>query len=500
MITSSQIFDYLQCPHRLHLDATSSESLRDPTSAFTEMLWQQGLEHTESTLATLGITADMRAVPEEQRETATLDAMNRREALIYRGRVCAEGLLAEPDLLELQPDGTYAPGDIKFGSGFEGEDDDSAGRPKLHYAAPLAHHSHILERRGLSTGRHMAFVVDNEGNRVPYDLDASRGSRNTQSWFDFYLDTLHSTQALLSGRTSSRPALSAPCKLCHWASTCKKAVIAANDLSLIPELGRSKRDVLTRLIPDVRTLATCNVANYMAGKKTVFPGIGPETLEKYQARARLLCDPSARPYLKSPIDLPVRKREIFFDIEADPFKGNFVYLHGFVERDHGRVDTACFHPFFANGATPADEEAVFAGAWNYLTERVMDSVIYYYSQYEPTSYKRLARRFPSVCSVEDVEALFARPEMIDLYAVVRKHTEWPCNNLSIKTLAVYCGFHWRDESPSGAASIEWYRRWIETGDPAIKHRICAYNEDDNIATSFIVDEIRRMECPVRLAA
>ncbi len=499
MITSNQIFDYLQCPHRLQLDATSAESQRDPTSAFTEMLWQQGFEHTDSTLDSLGITADMRTVPAEQREAATLDAMIRREALIYHGRVSADGLLSDPDLLELQPDGTYAPGDIKFGSGFEGEDDDSDGRLKLSYAAPLAHHCHVLERCGFGAGRHLAFVIDNEAKRVPYDLDASRGVRNTQTWFEFYLDTLQLAQAVLLGRTSSRPALSATCKLCHWASTCKKAVFAANDLSLIPELGRSKRDTLLRLIPDVKTLATANLTNFMAGKKTVFPGIGPATLEKYQARARLLCDPAARPYLKSPVELPVRDREVFFDIEADPFRGNFVYLHGFVERDHGRADTARFLPFFANGATAADEEAVFAGAWEYLTARVEDSVVYFYSQYEPTSFKRLARRFPSVCSVDEVERLFARPEMVDLYAVVRKHTEWPCNNFSIKTLAVFTGFHWRDESPSGAASIEWYRRWIETGDPAIKRRICQYNEDDNIGTSFIVDEIRAMEC-AQLAA
>ena len=102
--------------------------------------------------------------------------------------------------------------------------------------------------------------------------------------------------------------------------------------------------------------------------------------------------------------------------------------------------------------------------------------------------------------MDDVEALFDTPEMIDLYAIVKRHTEWPCNNLSIKTLAVYCGFKWRDESPSGAASIEWYRRWIETGDPAIKARISEYNEDDCLATGYVVDAIRRMECISALAA
>lgn len=304
----------------------------------------------------------------------------------------------------------------------------------------------------------------------------------------------------LCGATTTLPALGATCKLCHWYSSCKAAVIAADDLSLIAELGRSKRDTLIRLIPTVKELAGANIDNFISGKKTVFPGIGPSTLEKYQARARLLCDPKATPYLKSPVALPIRAREIYFDIEADPFKGNFVYLHGMVEREHAQPASARFHPFFADGATPEDEESVFAAAWRYLTERIKDSVIYYYSQYEATSYKRLARKFPSVCSVEDVEALFATPEMIDLYAIVKRHTEWPCNNFSIKTLAVHCGFKWRDESPSGAASIEWYRRWIETGDPAIKTRISEYNEDDCLATGYVVDAIRRMECITALAA
>lgn len=196
--------------------------------------------------------------------------------------------------------------------------------------------------------------------------------------------------------------------------------------------------------------------------------------------------------LKAPLVLPIRDREVFFDIEADPFRRNFVYLHGLVERPHGDPARARFHGCFAEGNRNEDEEAVFAHAWRLLTDFVEDSVVYYYSQYEPTAYRRLARKYPGVCSPTDVVALFARPEMIDLYKIVREHTEWPCQNLSIKTLAVYCGFAWRDESPSGAASIEWYRRWLETGDPAIRARIADYNEDDCLATGVIVDALRAL--------
>ncbi len=63
------------------------------------------------------------------------------------------------------------------------------------------------------------------------------------------------------------------------------------------------------------------------------------------------------------------------------------------------------------------------------------------------------------------------------------------NDCSIKILASYLRFHWRDESPSVAESIEWYHQWVETGDVNIKKRILKYNEDDCIATRVLLDGI-----------
>jgi len=73
--------------------------------------------------------------------------------------------------------------------------------------------------------------------------------------------------------------------------------------------------------------------------------------------------------------------------------------------------------------------------------------------------------------------------------VVKKKTEWLTNDYSIKTLVSYLGFHWRDESPSGAESIEWYHLWVETGDVNIEIRILKYNEDDCIATRVLLEGI-----------
>jgi len=52
-----------------------------------------------------------------------------------------------------------------------------------------------------------------------------------------------------------------------------------------------------------------------------------------------------------------------------------------------------------------------------------------------------------------------------------------------------------EADPSGAASIEWFDRWIKTRDPKIKQRILDYNEDDCVAMRVSLDAMRTM--PVR---
>lgn len=94
---------------------------------------------------------------------------------------------------------------------------------------------------------------------------------------------------------------------------------------------------------------------------------------------------------------------------------------------------------------------------------------------------------------EDIERLFAPALAIDLYGdVVLKATEWPTRDYSIKTLAKYLGFTWRDVHPSGAASIEWFDRWCRERDPAVKQRVLDYNEDDCRATRILLDGIREL--------
>ena len=151
--------------------------------------------------------------------------------------------------------------------------------------------------------------------------------------------------------------------------------------------------------------------------------------------------------------------ELFFDIEVDPMR-DICYLHGFVERRNGDNTTERFVSFFADDPTEEAEHRAFADAWAYI-KASRPAAIYYYSKYERTLYRKLQSKYPHVCAADEIEELFDanRSPTIDLYSdVVRPATEWPTPDYSIKTLAKYLGFTWRDKNPSGAASIEWYDR------------------------------------------
>lgn len=486
MITGSMLYDLVNCPTRVYLDKFGTGA-RDEVSPFVQLLWKQGVQHEEVVLEQLGPVLNLSDFPADERLRLTTQAMDNGAPLIYGGRIVYADMIGDPDLLQREAAG-YVAGDIKSGVGLEGQEDTS--KLKKTYAVQLGLYTEILERVGRSGGR-TPFIVDVNTDRISYSLDEAQGPRTPQSWWAFYEGIRDQARAIVANEETPLACAGAICKLCWWYSFCKEDVQVRGDLSLIPELGRSKRDILAPRIPTVEDLANANLAQFSQGKKSIFPGIGIDTLSKFQHRASLLADPAARPVLTSQVAFPEVAIELFFDIEVDPFR-DCCYLHGFIERRARDNTTERFIPFFVDDPEGDQEKEMFSAALDYM--RGFDNVaVYYYSKYERTIYRKLRMKYPDVISEVDLEAIFKPPLAIDLYFdVVKKATEWPTHDHSIKTLAKYLGFGWRDTNPSGAASIEWYDRFIQNSSPENKQRILDYNEDDCRATRILLDGIRAL--------
>jgi len=487
-ITASLLYNYLACPHRVFLDSFGNPALRDPISPFVQLLWDKGTIFEKEVIAGLGGPfVDLSGLAGAEKEAATRASIERGDTLIYSGRLTVDELLGEPDLLRKEGAG-YVAIDIKSGGGLEGGDEEEEGKPKKHYGVQLALYTDMLERLGQSAGRY-GYIYDVHGKEIRYQLDAPMGPKSS-SIAQIYADTKAAVERTLSGE-ATRPARASVCKLCVWGSSCLREMKAEGDLTLLPMLGRAKRDALAETFPTVEWFAGADLSQYAKAKKAPFKGISAHTLATFQVRAKLAVDPNPVPFFREAVALPSNPLEVFFDIEDDPMR-DIVYLHGFVVRKNGDSKGEQFVAVFADEPTEKAEREAFAAAWEFLRRRA-DYVVYYYSKHERTKYRKLQAKYPEVCSAEDVEALFSHPRSFDLYLDAVFKSEWPTLDWSIKSLARFLNFRWRDVDPSGAASIEWFDQWVKSGDPKIKRRILDYNEDDCVAMRVLLDAMREME-------
>ena len=91
------------------------------------------------------------------------------------------------------------------------------------------------------------------------------------------------------------------------------------------------------------------------------------------------------------------------------------------------------------------------------------------------------------------ECSAAHPPAARLSGAVYPFTEWPTYAKSVKALAQFCGFAWRDANPSGAASIQWFNEYCRERDPDKLQRILDYNEDDCRAMAVLKSYLEELQ-------
>ncbi|MEO8038997.1 MAG: TM0106 family RecB-like putative nuclease [Betaproteobacteria bacterium] len=495
-VTASKLYDYLQCPHRVWRDAHGPQGERDPEpNPFVQLLWERGVRHEQKQLAQAGQVVDIASFPYGERPARTLAALHAGAPMIYQGMLQVDDLIGIPDFLRREPDGSYLPIDVKSGMGAEGVEADDEGPAKLRkpYAVQLALYVDSLRRLGFAVPLR-GIILDVRGEEVPYDLLALQGGKPPETYWALYERLRDAVRALLTGETSNTPAMIGVCKLCPWYDSCSRWVQATDDPSGLFKVGRRDRDALARdaLVTSIDALCRLDVAGLVARKTksaNFLKGIGRTGLEKAVRRARVYRETKA-PVLYATLVFPETPYELFFDIEDDPTQ-DFVYMHGVLERS-ARGER--YLDFTATEVSESAERDAWQRFWNYIGSLPADAfTVYYYSKHERTAYRKLREKYPDIVSEDALERFFGAARAIDLYGdIVAAKTDWPLGSYSIKAIAQYLGFRWRDESPSGALSILWFNEYIAGKDPAVLERIRQYNEDDCRATLVLKDALVRM--------
>ena len=204
--------------------------------------------------------------------------------------------------------------------------------------------------------------------------------------------------------------------------------------------------------------------------------------------------------------IPRGNVEVHTDMEED----GIIYCWGnhlSWRNPNGKVRTS-YHAFVTFERNDEEEARVFAEYWAFLQEWQTKSQekfgdgsfrVFHYTQAEDRCMRHLVKKHAGVDGIPtaaELEAFLSGDAWVDLYPLLTKGLVWPTEDHSLKSLAKYVRFMWRDSDPSGAASTLWFQR---ASDPELpqaervewQRRILEYNEDDVLATSALVDFVDR---------
>jgi uncharacterized protein len=370
-------------------------------------------------------------------------------------------LVSYPDLLVKQPgksvfgDWLYMPIDIHLGK-----------RPKPEYKIVAAYHAYLL---GLMQGTlpEKAWLILRE--KGTYRVELERSLPQMQAVLEEYL------QIVLKRQEPEVFISRQLCSLCPWLGSCYPLAKSQQHLSLVPGVTPSRYQVLQKL--ELTTLESLAQAD----PSSLEPDLDLAIAQQLVRQAKSIWQQQAlqrQGNIRLSQILPTAPVELYFDIEAQPDL-NLDYLLGVLVVDR-QAQTETFHPLLAE--KPAEEAVI----WQQFLDLVgtdPGAPIFHFSPYEAETIKRLAKLYQTPAN--QTRALLSR--LVDVHQRVTSMVTLPVESYSLKAIASWLNFQWRDLEASGAQCICWYDEWLRTGDRSRLNAIVRYNEDDCRATYRIKD-------------
>ena len=352
----------------------------------------------------------------------------------------------------------YIPADVR-----------ASKRVKSDYAMVLALHSEVLRMVwGIDSERAFAILADGKWRRV--GLRAAK--QNARQLLGEYARAMAQPEPPEVHMTRSR------CSLCTWQEHCRSVARAEHPLTLLPGITAT----IYATLRDINVISIEALAATTSERIQHLPGIGQTTAHRLIRQARAERDGKALPL--KPYALPRSPIELYFDIEAEP-QQNVAYLLGVlaVNRQHSE---STFYPFLAEH--PDNER----DCWNdfvQLTQRYPTAPIYHFHAFEIHTCRQLADRYGTPRVI--LQQILNR--MVDLHEIASKCVVMPVESYSLKHMAKWQGFSWRQDDAGGAQAVYWYAQWLKTGDRSYLEASVTYNEDDCLATYHLKRWLERWQ-------
>ena len=474
LITDELLLHYKRCSRRSFLNIYGNNLDKDCEKDFVQKLKRESQNHSRKILE--------RHYPVYHQPQSSTDnwkslsaqtqiLMQQGVNCIYQGKLHYNltkniSFLASPTLLIKQPipsflgNWSYYPINIQLGR-----------RPKPEYKIVSSFNAQILAYiQGLTPS--YSQIILREGNI--YQL-------NLEYWLPRTQEVIQSCLEMLQKKLEPEVFISRQrCSLCQWYSSCYSLAKSQQHLSLVPGITPKRYELLQQKgISSLKSLSNAKIAN-------INDVIESEVAGNLQKQAQSILENKALIKSNFKPKIPNSPIELYFDIEAEPER-NIDYLLGVLLIDKNNNQQK-YYTFLAENLT--EEKKIWVDFLNFVNNYTK-APIFHYSAYEVETIKRLAKLYHT--PQDQINSLLSR--LIDLHQQLLKSVILPIENYSLKSVANWLGFYWRDphsgnrlnngEIVTGDQCVCWYDQWLKTRNRHFLNCILRYNEDDCMATYYL---------------
>jgi len=455
-ITDDEIYEYACCPTKYYLNKKSKKITKDGESLYlmhiSELIKKNRQKICKSLRSIKIIQGD------ENIFSKSYKLMKKGEENIQGACLFANGLLAKPFLLERVEKSSnlgkhsYQIIDFIPSIQFNAE-----------YKIKLSFQSYLLY---FSLG----FMPN---NCKMINIQKEVLEFNPVSLFENVKKIIDSIKKLEYTKEKPLSCINSHCKICRWKEKCLIECINRKDLSVLFGITENTREIFFKnKIRNIYDLTKAKEGLLLHLKEQ---GIRNTNFLFLQSNSFIDNKPKSISFSKIPKRSPI----LYFDIEGQ-FDLNFQYLFGIYNEE-----TFEYESFWADEVEK--EKKAFLKFIKYLT-KIKRYTLIHYGSYEKTVIRELCFKYNISKKIEQKII----KSMIDLYSITKKSIALPIPSYSLKDVANFIGFKWRDKDALGVNSIIWHNHWLDTKDTQFKKRILQYNEDDCKATMFLKNWLEKL--------
>lgn len=288
------------------------------------------------------------------------------------------------------------------------------------------------------------------------------------------------------------------CDVCHWLAECDAIWRRDDHLSLVAGITRLQRNQFNlwqiETMADLAALPIPLEQRPSHGSKEACEKVREQARVQVQGRVEqrpvheLLLVADEMGFCRLPEPTP---RDVFVDIEGDPFAGSAgrQYLFGFVSAEE--VGTPVYQKRWS---LTADEERQ---SFEWIVDEIMrrwkeapGMHVYHYGAYEPSQFKQLMGRYAT--RENEIDRMLRAKLLVDLHAILKQSARASVEEYSLKKLEAFYGFQRNTPLSESRVAMRYIEHWLELewgGDPpeTVRKTMEGYNEDDCRSTSALRD-------------